>query len=121
MTSPTNLDPRANQTALFSELPNMKSILRQVDELQHAIDQDIIERLTEENNLLRKGVEQGTQRLPSIAALFQEAWWGYAVLDRYLEDFENVTQKAMGDFDMSLLQDTTAGQIDAGESTRGLH
>ena len=97
----------------------MKSILRQVDQLQDAVDEDIIERLREENNLLRKGIERGRQRLASLSRLFQEAFESYVVLNHYLEEFENDTRKAGGDFDVSLLQCATAGESDSGGSSRG--
>ena len=90
----------------------MKSILRQVDQLQNAVDGDIIERLTEENNLLRKDIERGRQRLGSLSRLFQEAFEGYVVLNHYLEEFENDTRKAGEDFDISLLRCATTGESD---------
>jgi hypothetical protein len=93
--------------ALFSDIPTVDSLLRQVDQLQDAVDEDILERLTEENSLLEKSIEYGRHKLMFLSNILREAFEGYVVLNAYLENFERDTHKISEDWAMSILYDDT--------------
>jgi hypothetical protein len=110
---------RSDRTALFSDLPTMKLILQQVDQLQNAVDDDILERLSEENGLLIESLEGGRQRLVSLSRLFQEAFEGYVVLNHYLTKFDNDMRTVGRDFDIPIVQCEITGESVYGGSNRG--
>lgn len=81
-------DPEPQDTALFTDIPTVESLLKKVDQLQESMDYDILERLEEENELLQQSVTRGIQRLLSVANVLREAYEGYVVLHAYLQKFE---------------------------------
>jgi hypothetical protein len=80
--------PGPHDTALFADIPTVDSLLKQVDQLQEAVDYDALERLEEENEMLEQSVKRGRQRLLSVANVLREAYEAYVVLNAYLQDFE---------------------------------
>jgi hypothetical protein len=80
--------PGPHDTALFADIPTVDSLLKQVDQLQEAVDYDTLERLEEENEMLEQSVKRGRQRLLSVANVLREAYEAYVVLNAYLQNFE---------------------------------
>lgn len=80
--------PGAHDAALFADIPTVDSLLKQVDQLQDAVDYDTLERLEEENEMLEQSVKRGRQRLLSVANVLREAYEAYVVLNAYLQNFE---------------------------------
>ncbi len=98
---------------LFSDIPTVDSLLRQVDQLQDAVDDDILERLVEENALLEKSIECGRQKLVALSNILREAFEGYVVLNAYLENLDRDTRTVREDWAMSVLHRETVKTVDS--------
>ncbi|KIW86672.1 uncharacterized protein Z519_12727 [Cladophialophora bantiana CBS 173.52] len=104
-------------SVLFSDIPTVDSLLRQVDQLQEAVDGDILERLEEENALLEQCIKCGRQKLVSLASILREAFESYVVLNAYLENLQK-EERAISEEWASLLQCDTVETAGAEERIR---
>lgn len=124
MEQPFCSTPKSYDTGLFADVPTVGSLLRQVDQLQESVDCDIVERLTEENEMLAQSVKRGRQRLLSVANVLREAFEGYVVLNAHLQSFERGTKELDAEWAEFLLvgANQNAGPIEPKHSswtTRG--
>ena len=97
---------------LFSDIPTVDSLLRQVDQLQDAVHDDIFERLVEENGLLEKSVECGRQKLVALSNILREAFEGYVVVNAYLENWDRDTRTISEKWATSVLHYENVKMVD---------
>lgn len=76
----------------YADWPTVDSVLEQVDQLQDAVDCDILQALEEENACLEQNVRCAEQRMTSIAKILREAFEAYVVLNAYLEQLVDDTR-----------------------------
>lgn len=63
-----------------------------VDQLQDAVDCDILQALEEENACLEQNIRCAEQRMTSIAKILREAFEAYVVLNAYIEKLVDDTK-----------------------------
>ncbi|KIW28852.1 uncharacterized protein PV07_04715 [Cladophialophora immunda] len=117
MTSTSNSDREHHPSFLFSDIPTVDSLLRQVDQLQESVDGEILEGLEEENALLKQSLKCGRQKMVSLATILREAFEGYVVLNAYLENLQK-EKRAISEEWASLLQFNSDETVGAEERNR---
>ena len=98
---------------LFSDIPTMDLLLRQVDQLQDSVDDDILNMLMEENFLLEKNIESGRQKLIAFSHILREAFEGYVVLKAYLENLDKATRTISEEWAKTIFHHDTFRPIDS--------
>lgn len=87
---------------VFGQDADMASLLSKIDQLQLHVEADTIDRLEEENNLLRQSITVAHEGLYHVGALLKEVFESVVLLEVAIFDYQKARERSTAEWVLQL-------------------